>query len=160
MTSGGNHLPPPAPSIQLCIPNRSGDHVRSGQTEGTTYMSDTFAEDFNLPRMVDLPDIAGPDTPRWLVRAMDLFADHNLPNDEFDLRGQYTENRMFLRRIEQERIDGKLNLIDMRDMEESFARACADPEGDPMLAVEKVYLEKYYARQPKRRTAPVSAVQP
>lgn len=113
-------------------------------------MSDSFADDFNLPRMVDLPDIAGVDTPQWLVRALDLFADHNLPNDEFDLRGQYTENRMFLRRIEQERINGKLNTIDLRDMEEAFAKACADPDGDPMLAVEKVYLDKYYTHQLKR----------
>lgn len=121
-------------------------------------MPDTFAEDFNLPRLVDMPDIATATTPRWLVRAFELFADHNLPNDEFDLRGQYTENRMFLRRIEQDRLDLKLNDADMRDMEEAFAKACADPEGDPMLAVEKVYLDKYYARQPKRRTAPNAAV--
>lgn len=123
-------------------------------------MSDTFAEDFNLPRMVDLPEAATNDTPRWLVRALDLFADHNLPNDEFDLRGQYTENRMFLRRIEQDRLDGKLSPVDLRDMEEAFAKACADPEGDPMLAVEKVYLDKYYARQPKRRAFPGSMAQP
>lgn len=121
-------------------------------------MGDTFAEDFNLPRSVDLPDIATAETPRWLVRALDLFADHNLPNDEFDLRGQYTENRMFLRRIEQDRVDGKLNVSDLRDMEEAFAKACADPEGDPMLAVETVYLDKYYARQPKRRAAPNATV--
>lgn len=114
-------------------------------------MADTFADDFNLPRMVDLPDIACASTPRWLVRGFELFADHNLPNDELDLRGQYTENRMFLRRIEQDRRDGKLSVADLRDMEEAFAKACADPEGDPMLAIEKVYLEKYYARQPKPR---------
>lgn len=122
-------------------------------------MGDTFAEDFNLPRMADLPDIATTDTPRWLVRALELFADHNLPNDEFDLRGQYTENRMFLRRIEQDRKDGKLNQNDLRDMEESFAKACADPEGDPMLAIETVYLDKYYARQPKRRATPTAMAQ-
>ncbi len=121
-------------------------------------MSDKFAEDFNLPRMVDLPDVAATDTPRWLVRALELFADHNLPNDEFDLRGQYTENRMFLRRIEQDRKDAKLTANDLRDMEEAFAKACADPEGDPMLAIETVYLDKYYARQPKRRVTPSATV--
>ncbi len=120
-------------------------------------MTDTFADSFNIPR---LPDIAGPDTPRWLVRALELFADHNLPNEELDLRGQYTENRMFLRRIEKERIEGKLTLIDLRDMEESFAKACADPDGDPMLALETVYLEKYYARQPKVKTTLRAASNP
>lgn len=128
-----------------------GKTTGAGQAKGESDMADVHSEDLQAPRVSGLPDITGPTTPRWLVRAFDLFADHNLPNDEFDLRGQYTENRMFLRRIEQDRIDDKLNANDLREMEESFAKACADPEGDPMLAIEKVYLDKYYARQPQRR---------
>lgn len=118
-------------------------------------MSDAINEQFAKPRLVDMPNVPpSGDIPRWLERAMELYADHNLPNDEFDLRGQYTENRMFLRRIENDVKEGKLSATDLRDMEEGFAKACADPEGDPMIAIEQIYLDKYYARQPKRRAAP------
>lgn len=120
-------------------------------------MSEAYVEMFNAPRIAELVEKFAPDTPAWIVRAMDLYADHNLPNDEYDLRGQYTENRMFLRRLEQDRQKGLLQAETLRDMEVSFARACADPEGDPMLALEEVYLRNYYLAQPKLKASAATA---
>lgn len=119
-------------------------------------MTDVYAPPAAEPRAADREAFRH-DTPRWLIRAMELFADHNLPNDEFDLRGQYAENRMFLRRIEQDRQKGMVPVEDQRELEEAFAKSCADPHGDPMLALESVYLQQYYRRQPVMRRAQAPA---
>lgn len=112
---------------------------------------DDFDYTTNRPQDGARPAPIAADAPSWLVRAMELFADHSLPNDEFNLRGQYAEYRMFLQRIEEHRQKGLIPARDLRELEEGFAKACADPHGDPMLALESIYLQQYYRRQPARR---------
>ena len=86
-------------------------------------------------------------TPAWLLRALDLYADHSLPSDCTDLRGQYAENRIFLQRIVMDYKEGRLNRSAMHDLEEIFTRACARPEADPVLALEEHYLRLHDTRQ-------------
>ena len=121
-------------------------------------MTGTQIETFSALHLAQYADVFGDDTPKWLRRAMELYEAHSIPNDEYELQGQYTENRMFIRRLEQDRQKGLLRSGELMQMEEAFAKACADPEGDPMLALEHLYLQHFDARQHKHRSAPAAAV--
>lgn len=114
-------------------------------------MTDVRTEMPHVRTFTEHSEVFAPDAPNWLRRAMTLYDAHNIPNDERDLQGQYTENRMFIRRLERERQSGLFSPVELRDMEEAFAQACAQPEGDPMLALELLYLKHFDARQPQRR---------
>lgn len=93
-----------------------------------------------------MPRPTGQATPSWILRALDLYSDHSLPSDCTDLRGQYAENRIFLQRIVRDYNEGLISRAAMHDLEEIFTRACARPEGDPVLALEEHYLRLHDAQ--------------
>lgn len=91
----------------------------------------------------------------WIKTALELFSDSHVTERDEALRGQYAENRMFLRRIAEDHQRHSLTDGDMADLESAFLQACRKEHDDPMLALEIIYLDIHDKRR-RQASRPVA----
>lgn len=97
-------------------------------------------------------DMQGAAPTAWIEQALKIFEIKQVDDAPDTRQGQFTENRIFLRRIAAEWDKRTLTLPDMRLLERAFERAVARHPEDVLLDVEKVYL-RLYDRKHRRKPA-------